>query len=302
MKKYLGIDIGGTNTKIGLTNEEGKLLDFTRFSTPIDESFSSFCDLIHQATTEINPNKDFTSVGVGAPNVNPTTGLFQNPVNLPWDRESLAKGLKPHFSCPIHIQNDANIAAVGEKIYGLGRELSDFAVITLGTGVGSGLILNGQLYTGHNALATEAGHMNVTFKNGRPCGCGGVGHLEAYAGVKGILKTYEELADQKIRFRDLLARLADGEENAKLSVTITAQHIAKGLAQIISFICPQSIILAGGVSLIGDPLLTQIYKQLDTILYPTFKDMCLIQLSEIAKGEGAVLGAAAYAQYRCQAP
>ena len=290
MKTVLGIDIGGTNTKLGLVNEKGEILKTTSFPTNSERSFEDF---LLQIKKEIDSFKSvFEAIGIGAPNANSESGQIENPPNLKWRVAPVVSGLKKYFSKPIVLENDANMAACGEKKFGLAKDLQDFVVITLGTGIGTGIFCHNHLITGFHSVASEGGHLQI-FPEGRNCHCGGFGHLEAYASVRGIKLTTKEVTDKDLLFREIAERFEKNEKDFVKIFEMTADFLARGLAQMQTLLAPESFILAGGVANVGEPFRKRVASSLKKYSYPPFKDLSKVEISRIQTQNGAILGAAA---------
>ena len=198
----LGIDIGGSLTKVGLVYNDGRILDKTIFKTEAEKDFNFFIKKLKAETDELISKQivaiEIIAIGVGAPNANPYSGQIENPPNLKWGKATpIAKEIQNTFKLPVYIANDANAAALGELQYGIGKGLKNFVTLTLGTGLGSGIISDGKLLIGAHGVAGEIGHVNVD-PYGRKCNCGLQGCLETYASVTGIKRTvFELLSDMK---------------------------------------------------------------------------------------------------------
>ncbi|MCO4753678.1 MAG: ROK family protein, partial [Bacteriovoracaceae bacterium] len=297
-KIAIGIDIGGTNTKIGAVNHQGSLLGFKSFPTKDPQDFQSFslktkqvCDLL---LSELGLSMDnVLGIGVGAPNGSSIEGKIINPPNLKnWGTVELVGPFKALFNVPVYLDNDANVAALGEGKWGRAKDLNDFIVITLGTGIGTGIVINNKLVRGESGLAGEGGHISIDF-SGRQCGCGGKGHLEMYGSVKGIKTTVYELLGKEMSFAEISDGYRNNDKEMLEVFKTTADYLGRGLATMGSLLAPQSFILAGGVATIGEKFCEDVQTSLNEYIFPTFKNKVLVQLSEISTGEGAVLGAAA---------
>tara|TARA_B100001971_G_scaffold212432_1_gene242614 strand:- start:2755 stop:3717 length:963 start_codon:yes stop_codon:yes gene_type:complete len=294
----IGIDIGGTNTKIALVNTSGKIEAFESFPTKGSGNFESFSDTVFETSQTLleSINKelnDIRGVGVGAPNGNFKNGSIINPPNLKhWGTVNLTEPFKQRFGCDVHLDNDANVAALGEGKWGKAKELKDFVVVTLGTGVGTGIIINKQLVRGGNGLAGEGGHISIDFQ-GRQCGCGGSGHLEMYGSATGIEITAMEHLGRDISFSEIYEGYKHGGKEFIEVIEISADYLGKGLATMATLLCPEAFILAGGVSTLGNEFAIKVEKSLNKYVFPTFQGDIKVELSEVSQGEGAVLGAAA---------
>ena len=311
MNTVLAIDIGGTFTKIGIVDDTGEILVSKVFNTKSREPFTTFLKEliaeIKELTTGLGAKSKILAVGVGAPNANSLTGNIENPPNLKWGKITpLAKSLEDVFKLPVFIANDANAAALGELRYGMAKGMNNFVVLTLGTGLGSGIIVNGDLLLGEHAQAGEIGHVNVD-PNGRQCNCGLQGCLETYASVTGIKRTvFELIAEMRedsplrgISFDDLtgetIANAAlDGDKLALRAFGITAEILGSKMADTVAHLDPQAFILAGGLSKAGDILLKPVILNLEKNLFVAYKGKVKVYLSD-APRNASILGPAALA-------
>ncbi len=311
MNTVLAIDIGGTYTKIGIVTEEGEILVSKVFNTRSKDSFDSFFqELVTEVnllTSKLDEDCKILGIGVGAPNANSYTGNVENPPNLKWGKRiPLAKSIKDFFELPVFIANDANATALGELKFGMAQGMRNFVVLTLGTGLGSGIIVNGDLLLGEHALAAEIGHVNVD-PNGRQCNCGLQGCLEAYASVTGIKRTVFGLmakmrVDSSLRrvsFDDLtgetIANAAlRGDELALKAFDVTAAILGRKMADTVAHLDPEAFILAGGLSKAGDILLKPVVASMEKKLFIAYKEKIKVLISE-APRESAILGPAALA-------
>ena len=201
MKPYvLGIDIGGTNTVFGIVDARGNVIASSSIKTQRHNDFYLYLDELYAAASKLIEANEATDkiqgIGIGAPNANYYTGRIENAVNLPWPSINLAELVSEKFGIPVAITNDANAAALGEMTYGAARGMKDFIMITLGTGVGSGIVINGQMVYGANGFAGELGHVIVKRNNGRLCGCGRTGCLETYCSATGVARTAREFLEE----------------------------------------------------------------------------------------------------------
>jgi len=311
MNTVLAIDIGGTFTKIGIVDEIGEILVSKVFSTKSREPFASFLKEllaeIKELTNELGDKSKILAIGVGAPNANSLTGNIENPPNLKWGKITpLSMSLKKAFELPVFIANDANAAALGELKYGMAKGMKNFVVLTLGTGLGSGIITNGDLLLGEYAQAGEIGHVNVD-PNGRQCNCGLQGCLETYASVTGIKRTVFELIAEmnedsplrNISFEELtgenIAKAAiEGDELALKAFEMTAEVLGSKMADTAAHLDPEAFILAGGLSKAGDILLKPLIVNLEKNLFAAYKGKIKVYLSD-APRNAAILGPAALA-------
>ncbi|MGB5666679.1 MAG: ROK family protein [Maribacter sp.] len=311
MKSVLALDIGGTFTKIGLVSHDGTILSSkvfkTRSKNPFDTFLKELVVELEKLTSEIGSDNQILGIGVGAPNANSLTGQIENPPNLKWGKKiPLAKSIKDIIKLPVFIANDANAAALGELKFGMGQGMQNFVVLTLGTGLGSGIIINGQLLLGAHALAGEIGHVNVD-PNGRQCNCGLQGCLETYASVTGIKRTVFELigelrADSPLRgisFDDMtgedIANAAlKGDELALKAFDITASILGSKMADTAAHLDPEAFILTGGLSKAGDILLKPVIASMEKNLFVAYKGKIKVLISN-APSASAILGPAALA-------
>jgi glucokinase len=295
---YVGIDIGGTNTKYALVTTDGTIISKNSIETNSKQNFETYSrELFSLIKADLSLTEDrykLISIGVGAPNANPVNGKIENPPNLAWGVVDVVNTFQKQIEVPVILENDANIAAIGEKFFGLGKELSDFIVITLGTGVGVGTYINAELFSGAHGIGSEAGHMIVAQEN-RSCSCGGIDHLESYLSSKGIKQTAFELLKKELRFREIKSLYESGDSEIKPVITKTARILAGAMCSMSALINPQMYILSGGVSNLGVNFLAEIEKHYRELVYSPFQGDSKIKLSEISLKDGAVLGAAALA-------
>ncbi len=307
MKKVaLGIDIGGTNTKFGLVEKNGDIIFQSSLST---HAFSEPADLFNAIKLKIKDLLDLelTGIGIGAPNANFARGTIEYAPNLSWlGIIPMADMATEIFNVPAFITNDANAAAVGEKIYGSARNMQDFIMITLGTGVGAGIFANGQLITGHNGFAGELGHVTV-IPNGRLHSSTGLrGSLESYASATGIVETAKEflktnlapsklrdITDDKITSKLIFEAAAKGDPIALQIIEFTAHILGLALANFALFSAPEAIILFGGVTKGGNEYIEKVRSEMEKHLIIVFRNSIKIIRSELPESNAAILGAAA---------
>lgn len=308
----MGVDIGGTNTVFGIVDARGQVIASGSIKTKKHADFDSYLAELHEEMDRLIKANDaegkIQGIGIGAPNANYYTGEIQNPPNLPWgDVIPLAEKMSKAFGgIPVAITNDANAAALGEMTYGAARGLKDFIMITLGTGVGSGIVINGQLVYGHDGFAGELGHLVVKRNNGRVCGCGRTGCLEAYCSATGVARTAREFLElrsepsalrnisiEDITSKDVYDAAVKGDKLAKEIFEYTAKILGDSLADMVAFSSPQAIILFGGLAKSGDLLLKPLREEFEKALFPIFKGKCKIIVSELKEADAAVLGASA---------
>ena len=301
MKYALGIDIGGTNTVVGLVNKEGKVLGTDSVKTqsfPVLEEYVKTVsklakDLIAKNNVSID---DIVGLGIGAPNANYYTGNIEMAPNLPWkqDKVPLAKMFREELNIPVTITNDANAAALGEKMYGVAKDIDNFIMITLGTGVGSGIVINGQLVYGHDGFAGELGHVIIE-RNGRLCGCGRRGCLETYCSATGIVRTAKERNTPFLTSKDIYDAAVKGDETAIDIFKETGTRLGRAFADMVVFSSPEAFVLFGGLAKAGDFIVKYTKEAMEEAIMPIFKGKVKILLSTMKDADAAVLGASALA-------
>ena len=308
LKFTVGIDIGGTNTKLGLVDSEGHLLRRVNFSTNPLLSFADYQILLTSALEEVThdiPREDLLGVGMGVPGANGKTGSIPEAANIPFLTEiPLQSALKELWNLPVFVAKDANAAALGEMLFGSAKGMDHFILLTLGTGLGSGVVINGKIVSGSNGLAAEYGH-SVLVKNGRSCNCGQRGCFETYVSATGLKRTAISLlanTNQHSILRDLSPNQLDaqkiaeasenGDEIAKMAIKKTAQWLGLKMVDLVVLTDPEAIILAGGLSKIGDYFLQTVRESLDKKLLPMFKGKVKVVYSGLGSDDAAILGAA----------
>lgn len=307
----VGIDIGGTNTVFGIVDQKGTVLASNSIKTQayqeLDNYMNALCDGIAKLVADTCGMDKIQGIGVGAPNANFYTGNIEHAPNLPWKGiVPFAKMMSEKLGVPVALTNDANAAAIGEMKYGVAQGMKDFIMITLGTGVGSGVIANGQLIYGHDGFAGELGHVIVE-RNGRPCGCGNKGCLETYTSATGVARTAREFLEKRANEDSLLRKIpADqitskdvfdaakaGDAIAKDIFAFTGEVLGAALADFIKFSSPEAIVLFGGLAKSGDLLLVPLKKAMEDNLMPIFKNKVKVLFSGMKDADAAVLGASA---------
>ena len=308
MKVAIGVDIGGTNTVFGLVDEQGNCLVQQSIKTkdfPDPENFVAVLSakLKELITTEKNLN--VIGMGVGAPNGNYYTGTIDFAPNLNWKGVvPLVQLFEKHFSFPVVLTNDANAAAIGERIYGAAIGIDDFVMVTLGTGLGSGFVVNGNLVYGHDGFAGELGH-TIVEKNGRVCGCGRKGCLETYASASGIVRTAKEflvnsseslLVDvEEISSKSIADAALKGDALALEIFDYTAEKLGFSLANTVALTSPKLIVLFGGLAQSGDLILKPTKKYMEAYLLNIYQNKVAIFPSKLKASDAAILGASALA-------
>jgi glucokinase len=303
----IGIDIGGTNTVYGFITEDGSVIDSEEIPTRGDESIINLIDRLDSRIKIFFEKKSDTKllgIGIGAPNGNHFSGRIQDPPNLSWGDVDIVSLFKERFNCDTILTNDANAAALGEKSYGVAQDMNDFIVITLGTGLGSGIFSGGKLVYGYDGFAGEMGHMPIEF-GGRSCNCGNEGCLESYASASGIKKTVQELLKshpedtflksislEKIDGITIDNAFDSGNEIAKKIYEYTGEHLGRGLAQAANLLSPEAFIFYGGFSNAGERLLNPAKKSMDKYLINGHAETINLLQSGLPKGQAGILGAA----------
>lgn len=313
-KKYsIGIDIGGTNTVYAIVDREGNVVAKDSIKTKVDGGFDAYLDKLYSAVTSLVQAKGLegkiVGIGVGAPGANYHTGEI-NAANLNWgERVPFKESMEEKFHLPVTVTNDANAATLGEMIYGASKGMDDFMMITLGTGIGSGIVSNGSLVYGHDGLAGELGHVRVIRNGGRKCGCGRTGCLETYCSSTGMVRTALEFLDSdkpsslrkipktSLTSKDVYDAAINGDELANEIFKFTGELLGDALADFAAFSSPKAFILFGGLAKSGDVLLKHVKKAFDENLLFIYKDKPEIIFSELNEDDGAVLGASALAWF-----
>jgi len=301
----LGIDIGGTNTVWGLVNEQGQILDKGGIKT---KAFENFPDYLNALSNSLKPtlekHEGLKGIGVGAPNANAHTGCIEFAPNLVWGKDivPLAESCEKEFGLKTFITNDANAAAIGEMRFGAAKGINDFIMVTLGTGVGSGFVVNGQLVYGHDGLAGELGHI-IAVRDGRDCGCGRKGCLETYTSATGIVRTAEELLKQNKEslligqeplngFKIFEAALNDDPLALEI-FDFTGKILGQSLADAVAITSPKMIVLFGGLAKSGKFIFDPIQKYFEQNLLKIYQGKVQIVPSQLPENDVAILGAAA---------
>jgi len=298
----VGIDIGGTNTTIGIVSKAGRVLAKDGLRT---KQYPEIADFIKAATTVINhqianirndiPNLTLKGIGVGAPNGNPYTGTIQNAPNLSWKGiVPLAEMLHKSLKVPCKLTNDAKAAALGEQQFGAAKGMKDFLVITLGTGLGSGIVANGSLIYGFDGFAGELGHV-IVVPNGRLCGCGRHGCLETYVSATGLVSTFKELNPKATDAHDArkIAEMAqEGDKTAIEAYRLTGEMLGFALANSVAYTSPEAIFLFGGLIRAGEILFKPTRESFEKQLLNNYKGHIHIHPSALHESDAAVLGAA----------
>ena len=308
----IGIDLGGTGTKFGIVDRNGNILFSEEISTKGHKDVQAFIDELHKALYPLIEKAGgagrIKGIGLGAPNGNFYTGTIEYAPNLPWKGIiPLAKMTEDKFKLPVVLTNDANAAAVGEMMYGAAQGMKDFIMITLGTGVGSGIVANGQLILGHDGFAGELGH-NIVFPGGRyHPGSGAYGSLEVYASATGVAKMAIEFLETRPEEESLLRSYdkdkidskvvyecaTRGDKIAQDVYQFTGKVLGLALANFVMFSSPEAIILFGGLTKAGDLILKPTQESMEENLIQVFKNKVRILVSHLKESDAAILGASA---------
>ena len=301
----VGIDIGGTNTKFGFTDRDGNVVAQSRIKTQEFSGLKAFIEELKKRIENLQSLDDVVGIGVGVPNGNFHKGTIEHPPNLPWKGISnFAYHITDAFNRKCVLTNDANAAALGEMVYGKAKNMKDFVVLTVGTGLGSGIVINGGLVYGRHGFAGELGHTLVNV-NGRNCSCGKKGCLETYVSATGIRRTvYKLLADytdpsilRSISFDDLSTRTitdaaADGDLIAIKAFEYTGRVLGMKLSDFVVHTDPEAIFLLGGLAQAGDHLFRPAQEKMEQYLMPLFLDKkTQLQPSGLSASEASILGA-----------
>jgi glucokinase len=317
MKKVaIGVDIGGTNTAIGVVDNMGNVMVKDNIETPSHGDINRYIDDLATAIRELiksvkllNSEIEVLGIGIGAPSGNYYTGSIEYAANLSFKGiVPMVNLLKAKFTdiSTIALTNDANAAAMGEMIYGGAKGMKNFVMYTLGTGVGSGLVVNGDLVYGADGFAGECGHTTL-IAGGRPCGCGALGHLEAYCSAPGMKRTAFELmvkynandsllADKSFNELDskmIFEAAEKGDKIAKEVFELTGKWLGRGLADTVHYLSPEAIFLFGGPTAAGDYIFKPTKESMEEHLLPTYKNKIKILPSQLKAGDAAIVGASA---------
>ncbi|MBQ7575684.1 MAG: ROK family protein [Bacteroidales bacterium] len=313
-KRYtVGIDIGGQSSKIGIVSEDAEIvargvLDMKGFG-PDDATLflDSLCAEVSDLASGVGL-EEIKGIGIGAPNSNYYNGTIEKAVNLPWAKDKvvhLCDGVSRRLGLPATVTNDANAAALGEMTYGAAQGMKDFIEITLGTGVGSGIVSGGKLVYGHDGFAGELGHVTAV-RGGRRCGCGRNGCLEAYASATGVARTAREWLDdgnrdsilrgiENITSKDVYDAAVKGDATAVRIFEYTGRILGECFADFVTFSAPEAIIIFGGLMEAGDLLLNPIRESFEENVLFVWKDKVKIMRSGLRASDAAILGASALA-------
>ncbi len=315
-KQYVvGIDIGGQTSKLGVVDARGDVLSQTvirtdTFGRDADAYIAALAEAVKACVAQADMTmEDIRGIGVGAPNGNYYTGEVAFAPNLAWAADQavpLSKKLSDACGVPVSLTNDANAAAVGEMAYGAARGMKNFIMITLGTGVGSGIVIDGKVVYGHDGFAGELGHVTVVRQNGRACGCGRHGCLEAYCSAIGVARTAREWLDatdepsslrdvENISSKDIFDAARTGDALAIRVFEYTGTILGRAFADFIAFSAPEAIVLFGGLARAKEFLYEPIVRAMNENVLKIWKDKVQVVFSQLKESDAAILGASALA-------
>ena len=311
----IGLDLGGTNSVFGIVDARGEIKATTAIKTGGYEKAEDYVDACVEALQviidQVGGIDTIKAMGIGAPNGNYYSGTIEFAPNLPWAHDGivpLAKLFSERLNnIPVALTNDANAAAIGEMVYGVARGMKNFIVITLGTGVGSGIVINGQLVYGHDGFAGELGHVTmVRGEEGRPCGCGRKGCLETYCSATGVARTAREILAttdrpsllrnkpaEELESLDVSLAAAQGDEVANEIFRFTGTMLGQACADFAAFSSPEAFIFFGGLCRAGDLIMNPIKEAYDRSVLKIFRGKAKFLVSPLMDTNAAVLGASA---------
>lgn len=314
LKPYvIGLDLGGTNSVFGIVDSRGEIKATTTIKTKgyatVEQYVDAAVDALHIIIEQVGGIENIKAMGIGAPNGNYYNGTIEFAPNLEWAHNGkvpLADMFKERLGIPVALTNDANAAAIGEMTYGVARGMKNFVVITLGTGVGSGIVVNGQVLYGSDGFAGELGHVIMRRDNGRDCGCGRKGCLEAYCSATGVARTARELlltTDQpsllremepeKITSLDVSIAASKGDALAQQIYAFTGKMLGEACADFAAFSSPEAFVFFGGLTKAGALLMDPIVKSYDENVLKIYKGKAKFLVSGLDGSSAAVLGASA---------
>ncbi len=314
IKPYvIGLDLGGTNSVFGIVDSRGEIKATTSIKTQgyptVNEYVDAACEALQLIIDQVGGIETIKAMGIGAPNGNYYSGTIEFAPNLKWGHDGivpLAQLFSDKLGIPVALTNDANAAAIGEMTYGVARGMKNFIVITLGTGVGSGIVINGQLVYGSDGFAGELGHVIMERENGRACGCGRKGCLEAYCSATGVARTareilattekpslLRELDPEKITSYDVSVAASKGDQVALDIYKFTGEMLGKACADFAAFSSPEAFIFFGGLTKAGDLIMDPIEEAYNNSVLNIFKGKAKFLVSGLDGSSAAVLGASA---------
>ncbi len=309
----LGLDMGGTNSVLGIVDVRGHVIARTSIKTQQYPDINDYINALYEEAVKIvEPIGGFSlfrGIGAGVPNGNYYTGRIEGAMNLPWPSVPFAELMTKRFGIPCKITNDANAAAQGEMTYGAAKGMKDFIMITLGTGVGSGIVIDGKVVYGHDGFAGELGHTTaVRGPEGRQCNCGKKGCLETYASATGVARTAKEIISSttketilrnldidNITSKDVFDAAEQGDEVAKQIFDYTGTILGQQIADFIAFSAPEAIIMFGGLTKSGHWILDPVVKAINDNVLPLWRNKVKVLFSDLKEADAAVLGASSLA-------
>lgn len=314
IKPYvIGLDLGGTNSVFGIVDSRGEIKATTAIKTQgydkVEDYVDACVNALEPVIEQVGGIEMIKAMGIGAPNGNYYNGTIEFAPNLSWGHDGivpLAAMFKERLGIPVALTNDANAAAIGEMTYGVARGMKNFIMITLGTGVGSGIVINGQLVYGCDGFAGELGHVIVRRENGRPCGCGRKGCLETYCSATGVARTARELLSttqepsmlrdlnpEEITSLDVAIAAGKGDKLANEIYEFTGRMLGEACADFAAFSSPEAFVFFGGMTKAGDLIMKPIEKAYDENVLKIFKGKAKFLVSGLEGSSAAVLGASA---------
>lgn len=309
----IGLDLGGTNSVFGIVDQRGEIKVTTAIKTQgyekVEDYVKASVDALQVIIDQVGGIENIKAMGIGAPNGNFYKGTIEYAPNLSWGHDCivpLAELFSKALGIPVALTNDANAAAIGEMTYGVARGMKNFIMLTLGTGVGSGIVLNGQMIYGSDGFAGELGHVIMRRDNGRQCGCGRKGCLEAYCSATGVARTAREMLSttdrpsilremdpEKITSLDVSIAAGKGDELAKDVYEFTGNMLGEACADFATFASPEAFVFFGGMAKAGDLLFDPIKRSYDEHVMPIFRGKAQFLVSSLDGASAAVLGASA---------
>lgn len=309
----IGLDLGGTNSVFGIVDQRGEIKVTTAIKTQgyenVEDYVKASVDALQVIIDQVGGIENIKAMGIGAPNGNFYKGTIEYAPNLTWGHDCivpLAELFSEALGIPVALTNDANAAAIGEMTYGVARGMKNFIMLTLGTGVGSGIVLNGQMIYGSDGFAGELGHVIMRRDNGRQCGCGRKGCLEAYCSATGVARTAREMLSttdrpsilremdpEKITSLDVSIAAGKGDQLAKDVYEFTGNMLGEACADFATFASPEAFVFFGGMAKAGDLLFDPIKRSYDEHVMPIFRGKAQFLVSSLDGASAAVLGASA---------
>ena len=312
IKVVAGVDIGGTNTVYGLVERTGNIVAEGNLKTTDYPEIHNFVSALAGAITNLMKGKsgiELAGIGIGAPNANYHRGTIELAPNLAWKGiVPIAEYVREKTKVPVVITNDAKAAAMGELIFGGAKNMKNFIVLTLGTGLGSGIVINGEVLYGHTGFAGELGHTTIV-PGGRDCGCGRQGCFETYGSASGLVRTVlnllsemkeesvlREIPPSHLSSKKIAEAAAKNDPVALEAMDYTAEMIAFGIANAVGFSSPEAVFLFGGLAKAGEVLFAPVREYVNQMVMPIYRGTVQILASGIPESNAAVLGAAALAR------